>query len=119
MLPASTTKILTCITVIENYNLDKEILWCIYTIGLTDEVKNAAKAQIEELKNSIKKDLKLDENKLRDMIQGVRDISLLPDPVNKEIWSKEIAENMTLKKISFPASRLRNGFCSCSDHGIL
>lgn len=33
----------------ENYNLDKDILWCIYTIGLTDEVKDAAKAQIEEL----------------------------------------------------------------------
>ena len=46
--------------------------------------------------------LKLDENKLRDMIQGVRDISKLPDPVNKILWSKDIADGITLKKISCP-----------------
>ncbi len=46
--------------------------------------------------------LKLDDNKIRDMIQGVRDIAVLPDPINKEIWSKEIAQGMTLKKISCP-----------------
>ena len=46
--------------------------------------------------------LKLDDNKIRDMIQGVRDIAALPDPINKELWSKEIAEGMTLKKISCP-----------------
>ena len=54
------------------------------------------------LSSSMFNRLKLDENKLRDMIQGVRDIAQLSDPVNKEIWSKEIAENMTLKKISCP-----------------
>lgn len=46
--------------------------------------------------------LKLDENKLRDMIQGVRDIVSLEDPVNKIIWSKDIAQGITLKKISCP-----------------
>ncbi len=46
--------------------------------------------------------LKLDDNKLRDMIQGVRDIAALPDPINKEIWSREIADGMTLKKVSCP-----------------
>ena len=46
--------------------------------------------------------LKLDENKLRDMIQGVEDIAKLDDPVNKLIWSKDIADGMTLKKISCP-----------------
>ncbi len=54
------------------------------------------------LSSSMFNRLKLDENKLRDMIQGVRDIAQLSDPVNKEIWSREIAENMTLKKISCP-----------------
>ncbi len=33
----------------EKYNLDNEILWVIYTVGLSDEVKEAAKKQIEEL----------------------------------------------------------------------
>lgn len=46
--------------------------------------------------------LKIDDNKIRDMVQGVRDIVSLDDPINKEFWSKEIAENITLKKVSCP-----------------
>jgi len=46
--------------------------------------------------------LKLDENKLRDMIQGVRDISSLSEPVNNILWEKDIAEGITLKKVSCP-----------------
>lgn len=55
-----------------------------------------------DISTSMYNRLKLDENKLRDMISGVRDIAKLPEPVNKEIWSKEIAENIILKKISCP-----------------
>ena len=33
----------------ENYNLDKDVLWCIYTVGLNEEVKEAARNQIKEL----------------------------------------------------------------------
>ena len=46
--------------------------------------------------------LKIDDNKIRDMVQGVRDIIALEDPINKEFWSKEIAENIILKKVSCP-----------------
>ncbi len=46
--------------------------------------------------------LKLDNNKLRDMIQGVKDIARLNDPVNNIIWEKEIAQGITLKKVSCP-----------------
>lgn len=46
--------------------------------------------------------LKIDDNKIRDMVQGVRDIVALEDPINKEFWSREIAENITLKKVSCP-----------------
>ena len=46
--------------------------------------------------------LKLDENKLRDMIQGVRDVINLNDPVNKILWSKDIADGITLKKVTCP-----------------
>lgn len=46
--------------------------------------------------------LKIDDNKIRDMVQGVRDIVALDDPINKEFWSKEIAEKITLKKVSCP-----------------
>ena len=46
--------------------------------------------------------LKLDENKVRDMIQGIEDIINLDDPVNKILWSKNIADGITLKKVSCP-----------------
>lgn len=46
--------------------------------------------------------LKLDENKLRDMIQGVRDIALLDDPVNKVLFERSIADGIVLQKVSCP-----------------
>lgn len=55
-----------------------------------------------EISQSMFNRLKLDENKLRDMIQGVRDIALLNDPVNNVIWEKDIADGINLKKISCP-----------------
>ena len=46
--------------------------------------------------------LKLDENKFRDMVQGVLDVAKLPDPVNKVIFERELDENLILKKVSCP-----------------
>ncbi len=46
--------------------------------------------------------LKLDDNKLRDMIQGIRDIAKLPDPINKKLLVRELDEGLTLYKISCP-----------------
>ena len=55
-----------------------------------------------EITQSAYNRLKLDENKLRDMIQGVKDIATLDDPINKIIWEKDIAEGINLKKVSCP-----------------
>ncbi len=33
----------------ENYNLDREVIWCIYTVGCLEETKEAARIQLEEL----------------------------------------------------------------------
>ena len=55
-----------------------------------------------EITQSAYNRLKLDENKLRDMIQGVRDIAAIDDPINKVIWEKDIAEGINLKKVSCP-----------------
>lgn len=55
-----------------------------------------------ELTTSAYNRLKLDENKLRDMISGIRDIVKLNDPVNNILWTKEIADNIVLKKITCP-----------------
>ncbi len=108
----------------------KSKLASVNALKLTDEVKNfALKSIADELKNNItniieanKLDLadaqhllktnelsqslynrlKLDENKIRDMIQGVIDISGLENPVNKIIWERNISEGIKLKKISCP-----------------
>lgn len=70
-----------------------------------EKIISANKKDLEissDIPKSMYNRLKLDENKIRDMIQGIRDIVALDDPVNKVLWSKEIAENMILKKISCP-----------------
>lgn len=46
--------------------------------------------------------LKLDENKMRDMIQGIRDIAKLDDPVNKKLFVRELDEELTLYKVTCP-----------------
>ena len=46
--------------------------------------------------------LKLDENKMRDMILGVRDIAKLDDPVGKVLLKRELDQGLVLSKISCP-----------------
>ncbi len=102
----------------------------IKALSLSEEVKNNALIKISEEiyknKNIIyeanKKDLesasillnegkisksmfnrlKLDENKLNDMVQGIKDVAKLPEPVNKVLLERDIAEGITLKKVSCP-----------------
>lgn len=46
--------------------------------------------------------LKLDENKLRDMIQGIRDVKKLEEPVNKKLWAMKLDDGLDLYKVSCP-----------------
>lgn len=46
--------------------------------------------------------LKLDDNKMRDMIQGIYDVIKLDDPSNKVLWARELDENLVLKKVTCP-----------------
>ncbi len=46
--------------------------------------------------------LKLDENKMRDMIQGIKDISNLDDPIGKILLKRELDTGLVLSKISCP-----------------
>lgn len=55
-----------------------------------------------ELSKSTFNRLKLDENKMRDMIAGIREIAGLPDPVNKKLFVRELDEGLTLYKVSCP-----------------
>ena len=83
----------------ENFETNKELI-------LSANQKDLNEAEIllnnGEISQAVFNRLKLDENKLRDMILGVKDIAKLQDPINKIIWEREIAEGMKLKKISCP-----------------
>ena len=55
-----------------------------------------------EISQSTYNRLKLDENKFRDMVQGVVDVAGLDDPINKILLKRELDDNMILEKISCP-----------------
>jgi len=63
-----------------------------------------AKPLVEEgkLKSSVYNRLKLDENKMRDMIQGIIDISNLEDPIGKVLLKRQLDEGLVLTKVSCP-----------------
>ncbi len=55
-----------------------------------------------EISKSTFNRLKLDDNKMRDMIQGIKDIAKLEDPINKEIFKRELDKDLILTKVSCP-----------------
>ena len=55
-----------------------------------------------ELNQSTYNRLKLDENKMRDMIQGIRDVKKLEDPVNKKLWAMRMDTGLDLYRVSCP-----------------
>ena len=63
-----------------------------------------AKSLVEngEITKSTYNRLKLDENKLRDMVKGIRDILKLDDPVNKILLKRELSDGLILEKVSCP-----------------
>lgn len=74
----------------------------IFTANRQD-LKDAEKlVEAGELSKSTFNRLKLDENKMRDMIQGIRDIAKLEDPVNKKLLVRELDSDLTLYKVSCP-----------------
>ena len=55
-----------------------------------------------ELSQSVFNRLKVDENKMRDMIQGIIDISNLDDPIGKTLLKRQLDDGLILTKISCP-----------------
>ncbi len=58
--------------------------------------------QTGEITQSTFNRLKLDDNKMRDMVLGIRDIAKLQDPIGKKLLVRELDEGLTLYKISCP-----------------
>ena len=76
-----------------------------------DKIFEANKKDLEEAEQLVKRGelsqsvfnrLKLDENKMRDMIQGIIDISNLEDPIGKVLLKRQLDEGLILTKISCP-----------------
>lgn len=55
-----------------------------------------------EITKSTYNRLKLDENKMRDMIQGIKDVKRLEDPVNKKLWAMGMDTGLDLYRVSCP-----------------
>ena len=67
------------------------------------DLKEAEKlVETGEISKSVFNRLKLDNNKMRDMLQGIRDIVKLEDPVNKKLLVRQLDEGLTLYKVSCP-----------------
>ena len=76
-----------------------------------DEIFEANKADLNasakfvewgEMPKSVFNRIKLDNNKMRDMIQGIRDVAQLPDPINHKLLVRELDKDLILYKISCP-----------------
>ena len=63
------------------------------------DLKNAKEQNISQ---SLFSRLKLDENKIQGLINGLRDLIKLDDPVNYALWQKKLDEGLILKKIAVP-----------------
>ena len=74
----------------------------IYSANKKDLEDAQSLVESGELSKSTFNRLKLDENKMRDMIKGIRDIACLEDPVNKKLFVRELDEGLTLYKVSCP-----------------
>ena len=55
-----------------------------------------------EMKQSVYNRLVLDENKMRDMVQGVLDVMRLDDPIGKILLKRQLDDGLILTKISCP-----------------
>lgn len=106
-----------CLAKAELFNLDTKIKNDVL-LNIAKNIENnkekifaANKKDLENAEKMIEEDkltratfgrLKLDDNKMRDMIQGIYDVIKLDDPSNKVLWARELDENLVLKKVTCP-----------------
>ena len=86
-------------TIARNLELNKDKIFEANNIDLITAKRFVDKGEITTATYAR---LKLDENKLRDMIQGIRDVKNLEDPVNKKLWAMKLDDGLDLYKVSCP-----------------
>lgn len=76
-----------------------------------DEIFDANKIDLENAQNLVDEGklskstfnrLVFSENKMRDMVAGIRDVANLDDPINKKLLVRELDSDLTLYKVSCP-----------------
>ncbi len=71
-----------------------------------EQIFEANKIDLEQSKDNVSASvfnrLKLDRNKMRDMIQGIRDVVKLPEPIGKTLLARQLDDGLNLYKISCP-----------------
>lgn len=81
----------------------------------SDEIITANKIDLErasqlmvkgEMSKSLAQRLKFDQAKLKDSIEGIRQIAAMPDPLGQKILARELDKNLRLYKISCPIGLL-------------
>ena len=69
-----------------------------------EKIFEANNLDLEQAKDNVSPSvynrLKLDENKMRDMIQGIRDVVLLENPIGKTLLARQLDNGLNLYKIS-------------------
>ena len=67
------------------------------------DLENAQKlVDVGKLSKSTFNRLVFSENKMRDMVAGIRDVANLDDPINKKLLVRELDSDLTLYKVSCP-----------------
>jgi glutamate-5-semialdehyde dehydrogenase len=72
-------------------------------VRYTDEILKANKEDLVAYGDGVMADrLRLDENRIKAMAQGILDVSALPDPVGEVIEERTLYNGLKLKKVSVP-----------------
>jgi len=97
MPPELKNQALNCVADAIEANAEK-----IFTANRKDLEQAEKLVKSGELSQAVFNRLKLDENKMRDMVAGIRDIAKLDDPINRMLLARELDRDLTLFKISCP-----------------
>jgi len=87
------------LAVAENIKNNKNII-----LNKNNDDLNMAKSFLEsgKISQSIYDRLKLDDEKIDVMVEGIRDVAKLEDPANKTLWAIELDKGLELYRVSCP-----------------
>lgn len=93
------TKNMALLAVAENIKNNRKLI-----LNKNNEDLNVAKKLLEsgQISQAVYDRLKLDDEKINVMIEGIKDVAKLEDPVNKTLWAIELDKGLELYRVSCP-----------------